>query len=159
MTPQLYSILLTKYKQEYEEDNGFSIPADIRRNLTAFNFRDLNLFQSLQDILDAFVAYRPDIGLVQGMTYLVSILIPYLEPYKAFECLTNMIFNSELLRTFYSYDLAGVQSYYRVFEYYMQKYVPNVYNRFDDLGITSDSYLLEWVYTLFSRCFSIDIVR
>ncbi|CAG9323814.1 TBC1D12_1 [Blepharisma stoltei] len=160
ITPQLYGILQSKFAQQERDESTLNIPADIRRNLSSFQSaqREKPLFQTLQEILEAFIAYRPDTGYVQGMAYLASILVIYLDDYKSFECLANIIFKSEILRTFYSFDLPGMQSYYRVFEHYMKKYVPTVYDHFDEIGITPDLYLLEWVYTLFSRCFSVEIV-
>ena len=32
-------------------------------------------------VLEAYICYRPDVGYVQGMSYLAAMLILYLEPY------------------------------------------------------------------------------
>ena len=79
--------------------------------------------------------------------------------YAAFVSFSNLIFKSQMLQSFYSFDIPVMQSYYKVFEHYMNKKVPRVLQRFNELGITPDMFLLEWVYTLFSRCFGIDNVR
>ena len=51
-----------------------------------------------------------------------------------------------------------MQKYYKVFQHYMKKKIPHVLIKFEELGITPDMFLLEWVYTLFSRYFDIDTV-
>ena len=51
-----------------------------------------------------------------------------------------------------------MQKYYKVFQHYMKKKIPHVLIKFEELGITPDMFLLEWVYTLFSRYFDIDNV-
>ena len=59
------------------------------------------------------------------MAYLGAILVLHMNTYKAFECFANLIFSSEMMRTFYSFDLEGMQSYYKVFRHYMKKKVPH----------------------------------
>jgi hypothetical protein len=95
---------------------------------------------------------------VQGMAYIAAILLLNLNAPKTFEVFSNLVLPSPLLSAFYTFDLPEIQSYYRVFEYYMAKKVPRVLRKFEELGITPDMYLLEWVYTLFSRCFNMEIV-
>ena len=165
VTPQLFNVLLARAKEsnpDAREQNGSSlIPMDLKRTLGSLQVfqKEQPLHQALNDLLEVFASYRPDIGYVQGMAYLGAILILHLGTYKAFETFANMICKSEMLRTFYSFDLTAIKAYYRVFEYFMRKKVPKILNRFYELGITPDVYLLEWVYTLFSRCFSLDVVR
>ncbi|CAG9332143.1 TBC1D12_2 [Blepharisma stoltei] len=164
ITPQLFNILLARArasKQADKEENGsVLIPMDLKRTLSGLQVfqKEQPLHQSLHDLLEGFAAYRPDFGYVQGMAYLGAILILHLGTYRAFECFANMLFKSELIRTFYSFDLNGMQSYYKVFEYYMERKVPGVLSRFEEIGISPDVYLLEWIYTMYSRCFSLEIV-
>jgi hypothetical protein len=51
-----------------------------------------------------------------------------------------------------------MHAYYKVFEALLSQRAPRVLQQFKDLGITPDMYLLEWVYTLFARCFSLDVL-
>lgn len=93
------------------------------------------------------------------MAYLGAIFILHQNTYSAFTSFANLIFKSHMLKSFYSFDMPVMQEYYKVFEHYMKKKVPGVLKKFKDLEITPDMFLLEWVYTLFSRCFEIEYVR
>ena len=164
ITPHLFSVLLNRAKLSAEnerEENGSSlIPLDLKRTLGGLQVfqKEQPLHQSLNDLLEAFAAYRPDTGYIQGMAYLGAMLILHLNTYRAFECFANMVFGSEMLRVFYSFDMQGIQGYYRVFEHFMKKKTPAVFKFFKQMDITPDAYLLEWVYTLYSRCFPIEVV-
>ena len=82
-------------------------------------------------------------GYVQGMAYLGAIFVLHQNNFSAFMSFSNLIFKSHLLRSFYSFDIPVMQSYYNVFEYYMKKKIPVVLAKFKDLGITPDMFLLE----------------
>jgi hypothetical protein len=58
--------------------------------LTIFN-KDGPCHQQLLEILEAYVCYRPDIGYVQGMSFIAAVLLLYLEPFPAFVCLANLL--------------------------------------------------------------------
>ena len=45
----------------------------------------------LRRLLQTYVFYRPDVGYVQGMSYLAGHLLLYMEPYTAFKCFANML--------------------------------------------------------------------
>ena len=57
----------------------------------AFFHGDGPLAQSLQDVLEAYVCYRPDVGYVQGMSYLAAILLLYMDDFTAFQCFANLL--------------------------------------------------------------------
>ena len=163
LNPNLFSRLLNKassLEKAAKENNGiFIIPLDLMRtlgNLKLFQ-KEQPLHEGLQCVLEAFAAYRPDIGYIQGMGYVGAMLLIHLNTYKSFECMANMILGSEMLRTFYAIDLKGMNKYYKTFEYFANKKVPGILKLLRTSGITPDIYLLEWVYTLYVRCFTIDI--
>lgn len=39
----------------------------------------------------------------------------------------------------------------RIFESILQEYIPYLYRKFKDIGIYSEIYLVEWLFSLFSR--------
>lgn len=164
ITQKLFANLLEtskKCNKTEQEVNGTTlIPMDLRRTLSSLQvFQEKQpLHQCLVEVLKAFAVFRPDIGYVQGMAYLGAIFVLHQSSYPAFVSFSNLIFKSHMLTSFYSFDIPVMQSYYRVFEYYMNKKVPSVLMKFNELGITPDMFLLEWVYTLFSRCFDINNV-
>ena len=62
---------------------------------------------TLREVLQTFVTFRPDIGYVQGMSYLAAALLLYMDDaYEVFTCLANML--STHLSGFYRFDMAKV---------------------------------------------------
>ena len=48
-------------------------------------------YDKLQRILEAFTMHRPDIGYVQGMSYVAAVLLLYMDEHSAFISFCNMI--------------------------------------------------------------------
>jgi hypothetical protein len=166
ITPTLFSILLTRSRDRSPEavmkdqDGTQLIPLDLMRTLNTLQLfqRDQSLHQSLLDVLSVFAMFRPDVGYVQGMAYLNAVLLLHLSPVRAFVVFTNLLCKSKVLYSFYTFDITSMHAYYKVFEALLSQRAPRVLQQFKDLGITPDMYLLEWVYTLFARCFSLDVL-
>ena len=51
-------------------------------------------------ILQAFTMARPDVGYVQGMSYIAGLILLYLDPYYTFQLLTNVISSPSILPIF-----------------------------------------------------------
>ncbi len=49
------------------------------------------MYDSLKEVLEVYCKFRPEIGYVQGMSYLVCVLLLYMDEYNAFVCLANML--------------------------------------------------------------------
>eukprot|EP01104_Vermistella_antarctica_P003720 TRINITY_DN1398_c0_g1_i2.p1 TRINITY_DN1398_c0_g1~~TRINITY_DN1398_c0_g1_i2.p1 ORF type:complete len:741 (-),score=152.37 TRINITY_DN1398_c0_g1_i2:114-2336(-) len=134
------------------------IPLDLARtypNLQIFR-SDGPFYEQLQEILEAYVCYRPDIGYVQGMSYLAAMLLLYLEPYHAFEALSNVLCKPFLL-SFYRMDTDDIHRYCRMHDIAMEEQIPDLYRHFQNLGIRTEFYLIEWVLTLYSKSLPMDI--
>lgn len=64
---------------------------------SSFNYNFFNSFQGgpyydiLHCLLGAYVCYRPDVGYVQGMSFIAAILILNLEAADAFICFSNLL--------------------------------------------------------------------
>lgn len=63
----------------------------------------------LHDVLGAYACYRPDIGYVQGMSFLAGMLLLNMEPSDAFICLANLL-NRPSYVAFFKVDHALVRS-------------------------------------------------
>lgn len=55
------------------------------------------------------------------MAYLGAIFILHQNTYSAFVTFSNLIFKSHILRSFYSFDLATMQNYYKTLESFIEK--------------------------------------
>ncbi|KJE92173.1 RabGAP/TBC domain-containing protein, variant [Capsaspora owczarzaki ATCC 30864] len=60
-------------------------------------------YDSLRSVLEAYVCYRPDVGYVQGMSFLASMLLLNVDVVDAFICLANLL-NRPVHLGFYRMD-------------------------------------------------------
>ena len=58
-------------------------------------------------MLGAFVCFRPDVGYVQGMSFIAAVLLLNMEPAVAFVAFANLL-NQPLHLTFFRLDQLGV---------------------------------------------------
>lgn len=134
------------------------IKTDISRTFHQMGyFREgspLNL--QLRDMLEAFTISRPDIGYVQGMSYVAGMLLLNLEPYKAFVLLVNIV-SSPLLLPFYRLDQVGITRRCQLFRLLLRENMPDLTEHFETEGVKTGMFLIEWFLTLFSRTLSQDV--
>ena len=110
----------------------------------------------LRDLLEAFTISRPDIGYVQGMSYVAGILLLNLEPYKAFVVLVNII-SSPLLIPFYRLDQVGITRRCQMFRLLLRHNLPELTDHFETEGVKPGMFLIEWFLTLFARTLNQDL--
>ncbi|KAJ1490519.1 rab-GTPase-TBC domain-containing protein [Baffinella frigidus] len=110
----------------------------------------------LRDVLEAYVFYRPDVGYVQGMSYLAAMLLLSMDTFQAFVALANLL-HSHYFLSFFSMDMHEVRVRFSVFEILLERQLPDLYHTFFQLGVTTDVYLLNWLMTLFAKSLPIDI--
>lgn len=112
ITPSLYDILrdrLNYSKNEIEtkgsshyiiEESFESIYKDLPRTFPYLSYFGISqpLYYELKEILEIFVCYRPDLGYVQGMSYIAGLLCIYClnDNYMAFQCFCNLVLNKHL---------------------------------------------------------------
>jgi hypothetical protein len=153
----LYSTLHSRTRERPQEnvakpDDTHLIPLDLMRTLNTLQLRYEESL--LSDVLNIFAQYRPDVGYVQGMAYLNGIMLIHLSPVKTFQLFANLVISWELLFRFYTFDVPAIHANYDIFTKLLKKKLPRVLRKFQELEITPDMFFLEWVYTLFARCFS-----
>ena len=112
--------------------------------------------EDLREILRAFVVSRPDIGYVQGLSYVAGTLILQMEKFQSFICLMNIILNPAIL-PFYRLDEDKIKNRLDLFQEIFYCNLPKLYNHFINLDIIPEHFLIEWFMTLFSRSLSIEL--
>ncbi|KAF4317711.1 hypothetical protein BBO99_00007961 [Phytophthora kernoviae] len=129
-------------------------------------FPSLKLFNSsgpyyafLLEVLETYACYRPDLGYIQGMSYLAAMLCLHMpqDRYLAFQCLANLMVNEHLF-TFYllDADLAGV--YYSLFDTFLHTRHPRLHAHLKEIGVFSCSmYLMNWLQTLFLQVLPLEL--
>ena len=93
------------------------IELDIERTFPYLGvFRgDSPLAQDLREILRVFVISRPDIGYIQGLSFIAGILLLNMDKFKAFISLMNLILNPIML-PFYKMENESIQQRLKLFK-------------------------------------------
>ena len=134
------------------------ISFDMPRTFSLLQFFDVNgpLYPGLQSVLEAYVVYRPDLGYVQGMSFLASMLLLNMEPPAAFQVLANIL-NLPCEKAFYGMDVARIDAYALAVDKMIAEYMPRIGKIFKKFEISSRMFLLEWVMTLYAKALPLDI--
>ncbi len=94
------------------------VEEDIPRTFPHLNdlFEEIQpLSMSLREILQAYQNFRPDIGYIQGMSYVAGIILLHCGPPEdCFRVFCNLL-NSELVLSFYDFDLRKINKVYKIF--------------------------------------------
>jgi len=115
-------------------------------------FGEQGAFHSeLKEILEIYCKYRPDIGYVQGMSYIAALLCLYMpDTFSAFTCLANLLV-SEHLFAFFMLDVNAISSHYPIFQSALEATTKSISKKFNELKIVPELYLFGWFQTLFAR--------
>ena len=146
-------------KEKNDRENSINIiDLDIERTFPYLNIFTHNspLSEDLREILRAFVISRPDIGYVQGLSFIGAMLILNMDKFKAFVSMMNLILDPAIL-PFYKFDEKGIKTRLHLFKQIFYFNLPELCEYFDNLQINPEHYFLNWNMTLFSHCVNIDI--
>ncbi|KAJ4455698.1 putative TBC1 domain family member 14 [Paratrimastix pyriformis] len=126
------------------------IPLDLPRTLTdlAFFRRGSPLADQLQDILQTYVRYRPDLGYVQGMSYIGAMLLLYMDSFEAFVALANLLTN-HWFYCFFMMKAADVRHHCDLFDAALAACLPAIGQHFKEIGVDSATYIIDWMMTLY----------
>ena len=163
-----FLILSEKTKKKYSqyisktldrEKSIYEMDLDIERTFQYFGLFNKNspLYENLREILRIFVVTRPDIGYVQGLSYIAGILLTQMDKFQAFTCFCNIILSPNIF-TFYRLDGIGIKKRLELFNDILKSSLINIYELFNKNLILPEHYLLEWIMTLYTRTFNIEIV-
>ncbi|XP_078588854.1 TBC1 domain family member 14-like isoform X2 [Branchiostoma floridae x Branchiostoma japonicum] len=110
----------------------------------------------LHGVLGAYVCYRPDVGYVQGMSFLAAVLILNMEPADAFVCFANLL-NKPCQLAFFRVDSGQMKIYFDTYEVFFEENLPKLYALFQKWKVTPDLYLIDWIFTLYSKSLPLDV--
>nr|XP_004656044.1 TBC1 domain family member 14 isoform X1 [Jaculus jaculus] len=179
ITHELFDICLARAKERWRtlsmggsevenEDTGFPaadreaslelIKLDISRT-----FPSLCIFQQggpyhdmLHSILGAYTCYRPDVGYVQGMSFIAAVLILNLDTADAFIAFSNLL-NKPCQMAFFRVDHGLMLTYFAAFEVFFEENLPKLFAHFKKNNLTPDIYLIDWIFTLYSKSLPLDL--
>ncbi|CAH0394159.1 unnamed protein product [Bemisia tabaci] len=113
-------------------------------------------YKMLFSLLGAYVCYRPDLGYAQGMSFIAAVLILNMDAADAFICFANLL-NRPCHTAFFQLDQLVMQAYYSAYNDLLSENLPKLHEHFINIGLSADFYLLDWVYTVFSKAMSLDL--
>jgi len=90
----------------------------------------------LEIILQTYACYRPDVGYVQGMSYLAAMLVYYLDEFNAFKCLANIL-GRRISFNFYQLKNDLIHQFTNTFDFFFQLHLPRLYNHFLSENVAS----------------------
>ncbi|XP_003461914.3 TBC1 domain family member 14 isoform X1 [Cavia porcellus] len=179
ITHELFDICLARAKDRWRslstagaeadsEDAGFPaadreaslelIKLDISRT-----FPSLCIFQQggpyhdmLHSILGAYTCYRPDVGYVQGMSFIAAVLSLNLDTADAFIAFSNLL-NKPCQMAFFRVDHGLMLTYFAAFEVFFEENLPKLFAHFKKNNLTPDIYLIDWIFTLYSKSLPLDL--
>eukprot|EP00931_Biecheleriopsis_adriatica_P075388 TRINITY_DN49259_c0_g1_i1.p1 TRINITY_DN49259_c0_g1~~TRINITY_DN49259_c0_g1_i1.p1 ORF type:complete len:917 (-),score=167.24 TRINITY_DN49259_c0_g1_i1:81-2831(-) len=140
------------------EQSTTCIPFDLPRTFPtlAFFCEGGPLHEDCARILEAYTFFRPDIGYVQGMSFLAAMLLLYLPPYQSFVGLCNLL-NTPSVLGLYTLEPRAVACRARVFGQLCAQQLPEVAHCIVSVGLTAEMFLIEWFMTIFSKCLNVDV--
>lgn len=107
-------------------------------------------------LLEMFTIYRPDIKYIQGMSYVITMLLLHYEPYSAFKMFCNLVLTKEFLYKTYIFKIGYIESIHKVLEYMVSKNYTRLYDYLRRARLELWNILwIEWVYAMFLRTFDL----
>ncbi|XP_013134549.1 PREDICTED: TBC1 domain family member 12-like [Papilio polytes] len=107
-------------------------------------------FDVLHELLAAYVCYRPDIGYIQGMSFIAAVLILNMEAPQAFVCFANLL-DGPVLRAAFTRDGAAMQRLWKAYGRLLRHNLPALAEL-----VAPELYLVEWLYTAFAKAMPLD---
>jgi len=134
------------------------IKLDVSRTFPQLCFfqRDGPYHDALHSVLGAFACYNPKIGYVQGMSFLAAILLLNMEAPDAFIALSNLL-NTDYLIACFKIDQVKISKYFKLHQILFSFNIPELFEHFAKENVKPDLYLIEWIFTLFSKSLPLDV--
>jgi hypothetical protein len=119
---------------------------------------DSPMAEDLREILRVFVISRPDIGYIQGLSFIAGILLLNMDKFKAFISLMNLILNPIML-PFYKMNNELIQQRLKLFKQVFYFNLPELCEHSDELGMLPENYFLTWNMTLFTHDVNLELAN
>ena len=134
------------------------IDLDIERTFPCMGVfkKESQLGENLREILRIFVVARPDIGYVQGLSYIAATLLLQMDKFQSLVCFMNIILSPNIL-PFYRLDEQNIKKRLDLFNDIFKINLPELFDHFQENEILPEHYLLEWFMTLYTRNIYFDL--
>ncbi|XP_059392484.1 TBC1 domain family member 10A isoform X1 [Carassius carassius] len=145
--PDLPSADLTLFKQ---------IALDLRRSFPTHRTLMGDRAEAIEGqaklfrVLTAFARYNPQIGYVQGMSYIAAVLLMILSEEEAFWALVALLEKPKYLSELFDSSLEKIQHQALVFHQLLKHRKPLLFQHLEALGVSSLHFIMQWFLTLFT---------
>lgn len=158
VTSHLYKLCLDRAMTNPHSDAMAAIKLDVARTFpTLCVFQDGGpLSDNLKSVLAAYAVYRPDIGYVQGMSFIAAVLSLNMDAPDAFTCFANLL-NRPCHLAAFTLDQHQMSAYYKVYSNALANKLPKLYAHFLASGLSPDLYLLDWLFTIYAKAMPLDV--
>ncbi|XP_054437887.1 TBC1 domain family member 14 isoform X2 [Pteronotus mesoamericanus] len=93
---------------------------------------------------------------VQGMSFIAAVLILNLDTADAFIAFSNLL-NKPCQMAFFRVDHGLMLTYFAAFEVFFEENLPKLFAHFKKNNLTPDIYLIDWIFTLYSKSLPLDL--
>ncbi|XP_051976117.1 TBC1 domain family member 10B [Xyrauchen texanus] len=101
-------------------------------------------------VLTAYARYNPQIGYVQGMSYIAAVLLMILSEEEAFWALVALLEKPKYLSELFDSSMKKIQHQALVFHQLLKHKKPLLFQHLDNLGVSSLHFIMQWFLTLFT---------
>eukprot|EP01133_Synstelium_polycarpum_P004327 gene4327-5053_t len=119
-------------------------------SLSLVNRESSQFRKQLQRILKAYANFAPDMGYVQGMSYLGAMFLLHMDEYHSFVCFTNLL-NNRFLKSLFQLKMKEIDKYMKAFEAMFAHCIPRLCQHFNDIGLVPHHFLIQWWLTAFCQ--------
>jgi hypothetical protein len=114
--------------------------------------------KDLFSVLKCLSIVEPEIGYVQGMGYMVAILLMYVDKIDAFNIMMKVINNKPYaMKPFYQPAMPGLKVSFYIFLSLMKKFMPKLHDHLLEEMIPPAMYATQWFMTIFSSNIPIEL--
>jgi len=166
ITPELFRECVEKAKQvrknstSPDDHSAFRlIEVDLPRTLASTGLFQKGgpYYDQLMTVLETYATFRPEIGYVQGMSYLAAVLLLYNDTYSTFVCFANVI-NTHFYSSLFKMEVKQILVHMRIYDLLFRYNLPELYTQFQQMTISAEQYLLDWFLTMFGKSLPVPIV-
>uniref|UniRef100_A0A673IKX3 Carabin-like n=2 Tax=Sinocyclocheilus rhinocerous TaxID=307959 RepID=A0A673IKX3_9TELE len=101
-------------------------------------------------VLTAFARYNPQIGYVQGMSYIAAVLLMILSEEEAFWALVALLEKPKYLSELFDSSVKKIQHQALIFHQLLKHRKPLLFQHLETLGVSSLHFIMQWFLTLFT---------
>ncbi|XP_051546196.1 TBC1 domain family member 12 isoform X2 [Myxocyprinus asiaticus] len=101
-------------------------------------------------VLSAYARYNPQIGYVQGMSYIAAVLLMILSEEEAFWALVALLEKPKYLSELFDSSMKKIQHQALVFHQLLKHRKPLLFQHLENLGVSSLHFIMQWFLTLFT---------